>query len=116
MSTTHDHLPDTLARLTAVPQRLADGLRRAFGDLVTALTPADAPVEADPDPSREPEASSGPFAPEPPELTTRELLVAGWRPLDETGDADRAERARRIADSYLERRQRKLREALDEHR
>lgn len=49
---------------------------------------------------------------ERPEETTREILIAGHLPLPETGDDSRAARARRLADTYLERRRRRLREDL----
>ncbi|MBW3657020.1 MAG: hypothetical protein KY457_00145 [Actinobacteria bacterium] len=46
---------------------------------------------------------------DPDELTTTELLIASRQPLDETGDPDRAARARRLARLYLERRERRVR-------
>ena len=50
---------------------------------------------------------------DPDELTTTELLIASRQPLDETGDPDRAARARRLAALYLERRQRRVRAQRD---
>ena len=47
---------------------------------------------------------------DPAELTTTELLIASRLPLAETGDPDRAARARRLAQLYLERRQRRVRQ------
>lgn len=46
------------------------------------------------------------------ELTTSEILIAGRLPLPETGDSSRADRARRLADQYLQRRRRRLRRDL----
>lgn len=51
---------------------------------------------------------------DPAELTTTELLIVSRLPLDETGDPDRAARARRLARLYLDRRQRRVRQQRPE--
>lgn len=68
------------------------------------MTPIPCPPDCRPDSSRDLSDR------DPAELTTTELLIASRLPLDETGDPDRAARARRLARLYLDRRQRRVRQ------
>jgi hypothetical protein len=115
----------TLRRVLRAPVRIAGSSWDLTRSVARILAPGDGrpgsgvhPDPADPVTSGV-DASHGVLTPaafaEPDELTTRELLVASQRPLRDTGDPTRADRARRLAHQYLQRRQERLRAELDHH-
>lgn len=122
MISTTPTLPATLHRVLSAPATLVGSSWQLTRSLARTVTPwpdrdgdRSEDVDADADTELELITSTEPLV-GPSELTTGELLIEAQRPLGETGDRSRAARARRLAHTYLQRRQQQLRADLDDRR
>lgn len=120
MISTTPTLPATLQRVLSAPGSLVGSSWQLTRSLARTVAPwpdrdGDLPEDGDGDTDLELITSTESRL-RPPELTTGELLIEAQRPLGETGDRSRAARARRLAHTYLQRRQQQLRADLDDRR